>query len=527
MITICEGDEVEGYNQTGMYVDTFQTQNGEDSIRSLDLTVEPFVSITCPANDTFTLPAGFTHIVLKELFQFDNLVLDRALSPVVEPTICFFELETVQTGMPSYKNVFSPGSTNLLHTIKTQTVEESCTYTVHIKEGPDIEKLPSFSMTDIAVTEGTDFCVDVTTANFQEVLAFSLHISWDSTAFEFIETTIPPVYNNNPPLYGFTPPNILIYSWLASDFINGYSIPDSTVIYSLCFKAKKTGQFPINFFAPPQLNLSINEIFIKKENDYVVSEIWLKSANVSVSERIECNVDTTMEAAQICQGENFIFNNQAFNQTGNYETIFTTTNGCDSLVQLALEVLPVPSAITDTFNTKENITFTFNIAQNDIIPADVNWQTAIITPPHVGQLSNLGNGQFSYKPRFSYTGSTTFEYQICNEICLPEGCTTTEVVVNIQGQQLGIDIEPTPLPQPSISQTSKIQLPNPSLQEGELVIFNIYGQQIENKYFFNDAPQQLWNLQQSELPAGIYFYVKRAKGSKKIIKSGKIMAIGR
>jgi len=522
-LNICGGFKFENYNITGNYVDVFQTQDGQDSIRTLKLDVNPFTSITCLPNDTITIPTGFTHIALSR--PFTNR-MDQSTIPVVQSGTCSFAVETVQTGVPQSRNVFGLGSTHFLHTFRNPTIEESCAYTVHVKEGFVTEQLPSFSMSDAAVTEGASFCIDVTTKNFQEAFAFTSFINWDSTAFEFIEAKIPPIYDNSPPLYNFSTPNLVILSWLTADIFNGQSFPDNTVLYSLCFNAKKTGQFSINFFSPSNRDLSINEIVIKKENGSGgISEMWLKSATVDVTEGPACNVITTMEAVQICQGENYILNNQAYNQTGNYETTFITTDGCDSIVQLALEVLPVPTAITDTFNTKENEVFTFNLSQNDIIPADLNWQAAIISSPHIGQLTDLGNGQFSYEPRFAYTGTTSFDYQICNEICLPEGCTTTEVVLNIQGKSLGVGTNPTPLPAPSIAQTSKIQ--NPTVQEGELIIFNIYGQQIENRYFFNDARQQLWNLQQNELSAGIYFYVKRAKGNKKIIESGKIIAIGR
>lgn len=520
---LCEELSFEAYSISGDYVDVFKTVNGQDSIRLLEVRVSSFQTITCPPNDTITIPVGFTHIALKQ--QNTNRMGQPTL-PIINPLICFPEIETVQTGVPQTNSTFGLGDNVLMHLYKNQRIESSCSYTVHVKEGPVTEALPSFSMSDITVKEGTNFCIDVTAANFQRVVSYNLLTNWDSTALEFIETTFPSIYNNNPPLYNFTPPNLVIFNWLTSDFFNGFSLPDNTVVYSLCFKAKKTGQFPINFFSPTDLRLSKNEIVTINENGGGISEMWFKSANIEVTERPVCNVITTsMGTVQICQGENYVLNNQAYNQTGNYETTFIASDGCDSIVQLALEVLPVPTAITDTFNTKENEALTFDIIQNDVLPAAVNWQTAIITPPHVGKLTDLGNGQFSYEPRFAYTGMTSFEYQICNEICLPEGCTSTKVILNIQGEQLGIDIAPTPLPLPTSTQTSKIQ--NSSVQEGELVIFNIYGQEIEKRYFFNDAQKQLWNLQQNELPAGIYFYVKRTKATNKIVESGKLIAIGR
>ncbi|MEM1120810.1 MAG: Ig-like domain-containing protein, partial [Bacteroidota bacterium] len=237
-----------------------------------------------------------------------------------------------------------------------------------------------------------------------------------------------------------------------------------------------------------------------------------------------------MEAlsAQICQGDNFLFNNQAHNQTGNYETTFTTSNGCDSVVQLMLEVLPVPLAAADTFSALENEAITFNLVENDTIPSAVSWQTTTITPPHVGTLTDLGNGQFSYAPRVAYTGTTFFEYQICNEVCLPEGCTTTKVFLEIEGANETVAAKnPFPVPPTTTTETSKVQLSNDYLQETELLVFNIYGQLIETGKLLVDDSTQLWNLRQSGLPAGIYFYIKKSKGGNTILETGKIITIGR
>jgi hypothetical protein len=49
----------------------------------------------------------------------------------------------------------------------------------------------------------------------------------------------------------------------------------------------------------------------------------------------------------ICSGQNYIFDGQILTQTGNYTAIYTATNGCDSIAQLNLSVIPT---IQTTFN---------------------------------------------------------------------------------------------------------------------------------------------------------------------------------
>lgn len=107
---------------------------------------------------------------------------------------------------------------------------------------------------------------------------------------------------------------------------------------------------------------------------------------------------------------------------------------------------------------------------------------------------------------------------------MPNGCTTAEVILNIEGKELGINKRPIPIPPATIFETSKNQ---PATQEEELFIYNIYGQEIKKSYFFDNAEKQLWNLQQNELPTGIYFYIKRSRRTNKIIESGKVIAISR
>ncbi|MCG9912336.1 MAG: gliding motility-associated C-terminal domain-containing protein, partial [Flavobacteriales bacterium] len=50
-----------------------------------------------------------------------------------------------------------------------------------------------------------------------------------------------------------------------------------------------------------------------------------------------------VQAESICDGESFTFGGTAYTVSGNYPFTFTTVNGCDSTVTLALTVNPIPS----------------------------------------------------------------------------------------------------------------------------------------------------------------------------------------
>lgn len=229
-------------------------------------------------------------------------------------------------------------------------------------------------------------------------------------------------------------------------------------------------------------------------------------------------------SVQICADETYLFNNQSLNKSGIYHSNFTTENGCDSTVMLLLDVLKIPVALSDTFSTKTNTTFNFSVIDNDTLNG-VNYEVQLIESPHIGKLDLQADGTFNYQPFPNYNGTTTFSYQLCNETCLPNGCTTTTVTLNIEGNPATINFPPIPStnPLPNKVEVSRIQ----PISEGDLFIYNMWGQLVEQRYFSYDSQAQLWNLQNNELPAGIYFYVKRAAGQKEIIESGKIVAIGR
>lgn len=64
---------------------------------------------------------------------------------------------------------------------------------------------------------------------------------------------------------------------------------------------------------------------------------------------LECNKAITPLAASICQGEEYTFNGQQLTQSGAYRDTLVATNGCDSIIELTLTVMP--TANIDKYDT--------------------------------------------------------------------------------------------------------------------------------------------------------------------------------
>jgi Tfp pilus assembly major pilin PilA len=56
-------------------------------------------------------------------------------------------------------------------------------------------------------------------------------------------------------------------------------------------------------------------------------------------------VATGTESATICAGDSYSFNGQLLGETGTYTAVYTAANGCDSIVTLTLTVTPLPQSV--------------------------------------------------------------------------------------------------------------------------------------------------------------------------------------
>ncbi len=88
--------------------------------------------------------------------------------------------------------------------------------------------------------------------------------------------------------------------------------------------------------------------------------------------------------AAICEGQSYLLGNEAYTQPGNYDIILTSPTGCQSMVQLQLTVLPVPeTSLIESICEGEslavgNSTYTTSGAYSDTLTA-ANGCDSIVT----------------------------------------------------------------------------------------------------------------------------------------------------
>ena len=134
--------------------------------------------------------------------------------------------------------------------------------------------------------------------------------------------------------------NGLIINWNSKVYLEGDDLPDNSVLFSICFQAKKEGQTSVEFI--DYLDKDIHSLAEIKNDEGFILDARFKDGNITIEEAPPvCNIPSTNITATICEGDNYSLNNQTYNQSGNYQTAFAATNGCDSIVNLALEVLPI------------------------------------------------------------------------------------------------------------------------------------------------------------------------------------------
>ena len=195
-VTICEGEEYEGYTQTGIYMDAFQTTAGCDSIRTLMLTVNPLKEVTiskeiCSGQsfegyshtgtyqDTFDLITGCDSIRTLHLIVFD-------CDPIVA-----YNLNDCRAYMsdgslmdysefdPTYPNLVSCGSLSATNIFRSppQENKHSCTPGVNSSVGMCISAISTCNyiaghssslVAELTIQPETDSIIRITKFEFYE-----------------------------------------------------------------------------------------------------------------------------------------------------------------------------------------------------------------------------------------------------------------------------------------------------------------------------------------------------------------------
>ena len=200
--------------------------------------------------------------------------------------------------------------------------------------------------------------------------------------------------------------------------------------------------------------------------------------------------------------------------TGLNQLIWETNGGrCGNASRDTLQITyeRTPVANDDVISVPFGTPLSFNVADNDILPA--NYAVSLSSTPQNGLLNQLNIlGEFRYAPSITFEGNETFIYRVCNLNCVDttfaNRCDVGTVRLNIAGS---VDCELPSVITPNGDDVNDVFFVPPCFrcadcqEENELTIFNQWGDFVFHALNY----QQNWNgtYNGEDLPAGTYYYV--------------------
>ncbi|MBK8968450.1 MAG: gliding motility-associated C-terminal domain-containing protein [Lewinellaceae bacterium] len=272
---------------------------------------------------------------------------------------------------------------------------------------------------------------------------------------------------------------------------------------------------------------------------YQVTVTDNQGCTASASASVQVVQDTVVEiSAVICEGGAFKVGTQMFTTAGDYTVHLNSLAGCDSTVNLFLEVMEARAlkAVGDTVfyppgqGISERV---FDVAANDSL-FGAAWRIRITQQPQAGQADSTDDGRFlRYRlldPAFR--GIDVLEYELCDADCQGP-CTRARVFVVVQddienvADSLVNTITPNgdgfndlfdPL-QEYLDQQYIVPV-----KQATLSIFNRWGERV-----FHADPYEKWDGSTGggrKVPQGAYYYVLQLDVGEKILVRGTVHVFG-
>ena len=302
VVFICEGETYtvgnSMYSQEGTYIDTIRTAFGCDSLiieTQLMIeapTIDDIEASICigesyPVGDTTYTQTGIYQDVLQTINGCDSIInLDLTVHPVYE-----MDIDTAICQGESYPVGDSTYTETGTYEIVLQTVE-GCDSIINL----DLTVHPIYEMDiDTAICQGESYPVGDSTYTETGTYEIVLQTVEGCDSIINLDLTVHPIYEMD----------------IDTAICQGesYSVGDSTYT--------ETGTYEIVLQTVEGCDSIINL-------DLTVHPIY------------EMDIDTA-----ICQGESYSVGDSTYTETGTYEIVLQTVEGCDSIINLDLTVHPV------------------------------------------------------------------------------------------------------------------------------------------------------------------------------------------
>ncbi len=274
---------------------------------------------------------------------------------------------------------------------------------------------------------------------------------------------------------------------------------------------------------------------------YQITATDNQGCTATASASVQVVQDTVVEiSAVICEGGSYEVGPQIFTTAGDYTVHLNSLAGCDSTVNLFLEVMEARAlkAVGDTVfyppgqGISERV---FDVAANDSL-FGAAWRIRITQQPQAGQADSTDDGRFlRYRlldPAFR--GIDVLEYELCDADCQGP-CTRARVFVVVQddienvADSLVNTITPNgdgfndvfdPL-QEYLDQQYIVPV-----KQATLSIFNRWGERV----FHTDGNYEPWDGSTGnsgrKVPQGAYYYVLQLDVGEKIVVRGTVHVFG-
>ena len=302
--TICQGETftfgLHTYTEEGIYLDSNTTISGCDSITSITLNVLP----TADSNLYFTACAGHSIVFNTVTYSFSGLYTDT-----------FTSYNGCDSVIHLHITILEP-DTNVIALTSCTAFNLGTRYVIH---------------------SGTYFDTLLNTSGCDSVIIYQVSIRENDT--NFISARI-----CNKDAYYFNNQYVSIPGTY-EDTLTSINGCDSLIVLSLTVTNPIYAQF--------SATICSNEVYQLGNHHYSTAGIYIDTTigmngcdsftilTLNVLPSFDSSITFTS-----CAGELITYNNVVYTTSGDYSQLFTSVNGCDSLIHIHISILPIITSYT-------------------------------------------------------------------------------------------------------------------------------------------------------------------------------------
>lgn len=225
------------------------------------------------------------------------------------------------------------------------------------------------------------------------------------------------------------------------------------------------------------------------------------------------SVQETNLAASICEGESYSFGGIAYTEAGSYQQTFASQLGCDSIVTLTLEVLPLQETyLTEAICEGESISvggesYTASGSYSNVLTGYNGCDSTVfldltvysvqdVVIDTIIQLGELYNGVL-------YEEDTTIVELYNDNVTGCDYIVTSNIIVDFSGvfdnnrPDFKVMVSPNPM-----SSSSNIEIGVEGNVKGYFSLYGVMGNVVKEY----SIDEQRFTMERGDIPAGIYIY---------------------